>query len=84
MDLIIVSWFVLGWLVGIATTAIACLAAAGIMDKIDKNEEFVKKLVKEKGWIEARWELEFSFNGKYLRTWRRLYQKHIEGEDKDE
>ena len=44
------------------------------------DEKFVKKLVEQKGWTEARWELETSYRGKYMRIWRRLYREHIEGD----
>lgn len=77
----IVSWFVLGVLVGSALFAIMAIAAIRHEENKETKEEFVKKLVKEKGWTEARWELETAFRGKYMRTWRRLYKKHIEEKD---
>lgn len=75
-----VCWFILGWLAGIATLAIASIICINCERKTVTDEEFVKKLIEKKGWTEARWELETSYRGKYMRIWRRLYREHIEGE----
>lgn len=83
MTLTIVSWFVLGFLAGMIILAIAAITAINYEKKKNTNEEFVKKLIKEKGWTEARWELETAFRGRYMRTWRRLYKKHIEKGEKE-
>lgn len=73
-----VATFVVGWLVGIVTTEIAVVVTMRCEEKKAANEEFVKKIIAEKGWTEARWELETAFRGKYMRTWRKLYKAYIE------
>lgn len=70
--------FVNGFVVGIGAVILITASAIKGVDCAIKREEFVRKLVKEKGWIGAGWELH-AFGGKYMRTWRRLYKKHIEG-----
>lgn len=70
--------FVNGFVVGILVTEVVIAIAVKTMESGEGKEEFVMKLVKEKGWTEARWELETAFRGKYMRTWRKLYKKHIE------
>lgn len=68
-----------GFIVGIGAVILITASAIKGVDCAMKKEEFVRKLVKEKGWVEAGWELQIAFGGKYMRTWRRLYKKHIEG-----
>ena len=78
------SWFLLGWLAGIATLAVVSIITIECTRKTETSEDFVKKLIEKKGWTEARWDLETAYKGKYMRIWRRLYKKHIEGEDKND
>lgn len=78
------AWFLLGCLAGLVIAEVMILTFMKVGQGELDNEKFVKKLIEQKGWTEARWELETSYRGKYMRIWRRLYREHIEGEDKDE
>lgn len=78
------AWFVLGVLVGIAATEVTVVSVMKMGEHKLANEEFVKKLIKKEGWADARWELETSYGGKYIEIWRRLYRKHIEGENEND
>lgn len=82
MTISIVSWFVLGFLAGVATLATVSIIAINSERNAEVEEEFVKKLVEQKGWNDACWELKFKFKGKYMGTWRKLYKKHIMEEQK--
>lgn len=75
------AWFVLGWLAGIATLAIACIIAINCEGKSRDNEAFIKALIKKEGWMGAQEVLTFEYNGKYMRIWRRLFREHIEKGD---
>ena len=75
------TWFILGWLIGIATFAIISIIVIDWSNKQDSNEEFVKKLVEKEGWMGAQEVLTWHYNSKYMRTWRRLYREHIENEE---
>ena len=75
------AWLLTGVLVGFAAATMIIYIIVSYDEHKLTKEEFVKKLVKEKGWTEARWELETAFRGKYMRTWRKLYKKHIEEKD---
>lgn len=70
--------FVNGFITGILLTEVAIAIVIKCLDSGENKEDFVKKLIKEKGWTEARWELETAFRGKYMRIWRKLYKEHIE------
>lgn len=70
--------FVQGFITGVFLFELFAVTVVKVVESREEKEEFVKKLVKERGWTEARWELETAFRGKYMRTWRRLYKKHIE------
>ena len=72
-------WFVLGFLVGFAAAELIIYVVVNCHDKKLSNEEFVKKLIEKEGWTDARWELETLYCGRYMRIWRKLYRKHIEG-----
>lgn len=74
------GWFLLGVLGGVGGLALIEIIIIQSEQKTTTNEDFVKKLVEKKGWTEARWELETSYKGKYMRIWRKLYRKHIEGD----
>ena len=78
------AWFLLGCLVGMVVAEIMILTFMRVGQNELSDEEFVKALIEKKGWTEARWELETSYRGKYMRIWRKLYRQHIEGENKDE
>lgn len=78
------AWFLLGLLVGIAATEIVILIVVKHDENKLSNEEFVEKLIEKKGWEGASWELETSYRGKHMNIWRKLYRKHIEGEEENE
>lgn len=85
MTITLVSWFVLGWLAGIATLAITAIIAINCEGKERTDTEFVKKLIETKGWEKSNEILTFEYNGKYLKIWRKLYREHIQkGENKNE
>lgn len=81
--MLMLSWFVTGILIGFAAAEIVIYMVLHHDDKKITDEEFVKELVKQKGWYDARWELEAAYRGKYMRIWRKLYRKHIEGGNND-
>lgn len=78
-----ILWLFCGLLFG----AIITLAIIAICIRIEENqvdeEKFVKQLVEKVGWEKANVILTFEFEGKYLKTWRKMYIKYIEeGGDK--
>lgn len=77
------GWFLLGVLGGVGGLALIEIIMIQSERKVFTDEDFVKKLVEKKGWTEARWELETSYKGKYMRIWRKLYRKHIEGGEQE-
>ena len=81
--MILLSWFVLGWLAGISTLAIASIIFINCEGKSRDNGAFVIELIKQKGWEKSNEILTFEYSGKYLNIWRKLYREHIEkGENK--
>ena len=82
--MILVSYFVLGWLAGIATLAIASIIVINYDRKKLDKEEFVKALVEKEGWMGAQEILNWSYNGKYFKIWRKMYMENLlkKGEDK--
>ena len=73
-----VAWFILGCMVGIIVTEVSVIIAISHKDYKVINEEFVKKLIEKEGWMGAQEILNFEYNGKYMRIWRRLFKEHIE------
>ena len=81
--MITVAWFVLGWLAGIATLAIASIIFINCEGRSRDNEAFIKALIEKEGWMGAQEVLTFEYDGKYMRIWRKLYREYIEkGENK--
>ena len=76
--MITVAWFILGWLAGIATLAIASVICINCEGRSHDNEAFIKALIEKEGWMGAKEVLTFEYNGKYMRIWRKLYREYIE------
>lgn len=76
--MIMVAWFILGCLVGMITLAVAVIITMSCQDHEITNEEFVKRLIEKEGWMGAQEILNFEYNGKYMRIWRKLFREHIE------
>ena len=77
-------WLLTGLLIGFAVNELIIYVVVNCHDQKLSNEEFVEKLIEKEGWTGARWELETLYRGRYMRIWRKLYRKHIEGGNKNE
>ena len=77
------EFFALGFVAGLVTITLTVGGTLGILDAREKDEEFVKKLVKERGWDVALFDLEFAFSNKYVRIWKRLRKEYLKERFKD-
>ena len=76
-----VCWFTLGSLIGFIVAEIVIYLIISYRSHKLTDEEFIKKLIEKEGWMGAQEVLNFEYNGKYMRIWRKLYREHIEGEE---
>lgn len=73
-----ISAAILGFLAGIAFTMVAVVITVKCICKHEDREDFVLKLIAEKGWFEARNVLQLGYKRVYMRIWKKLYRNHMD------